>query len=100
MIVGVQIRIPGTDLKNLLEKKVAYHKLKVEAYQKQLDALEATEGQGVRMSSVDPRGEARASIRRHSDSAAYYELLAKYLDLSETYVLGENEVNRLELHKV
>lgn len=100
MINGVQVRIPGVDLKVLLQMKSNYHKLKAEAYQKQLDALEATEGQGVRMSSVDPRSEARSSIRRHNDQMLYFTLLARYLDVEETYILSEREVSSLELHKV
>jgi hypothetical protein len=106
VIEGLRLRVPGTEVKSLLEKKAAYHRDRAADYKKTYDTLVSVLGpikdeDMPKMSSMgaDDRSKAQDGHQRHSANAAEDEFLAAHIVEGAAYQLDATDLHRLGVLK-
>lgn len=106
VIEGLTLHVPGTEVKDLLNKKAAYHRGRAADYQKTYDTLVAVLGpvdeeDMPKMSSMgeNDRTKAKNGIERHTNNAIEDEFLAAHIVTDAAYRLDTNDLQRLGVLK-
>lgn len=107
-IEGVKVQLSTEKLKTLLELRIKYHKEKSEFCIQKVKELEPqmaefaldAERQGkFSNANTDPVIGFRSQGKHHADKATYFRFMAENLIPSETYILSEHDLERLEVLK-
>ncbi len=98
MITGLQCKIPGTDVIDLMVKQISFHKERALVYKNQMEVLA---GAGIEMTNMtgDPKAQAIASEKDHTKNAKELEFMLKYIDPTETYILSHYDLAELGVLK-
>lgn len=106
VIEGLLLQVPGSEVKELLQKKASYHRGRAADYQKTYDTLVAVLGpikdeDMPKMSSYgsDDRSKSKEGIERHTAKAEEDEFLATHIVVGAMYQLDTNDLTRLGVVK-
>lgn len=106
VIDGLLLHVPGSEVKELLEKKAVYHRGRAADYQKTYDTLVAVLGpikeeDMPKLSSYgsDDRSKSKEGIERHTLKAQEDEFLAAHIVVGAVYKLDTNDLQRLGVLK-
>lgn len=97
MIEGFRVQVSGFEIATHCQEKQAYHAARAEAYAKQAEdvgALQASDG-GPSQYTNSPSRSLAESAERHTKQAAFFGFLAKHTPITETYSLGERDLEYL-----
>ena len=94
MINGLQSKIPGKDLIELMQKQINFHHDRAAIYENQLNVLAEA---GIEMSNMtgDPKAQALAKGDEHKKSAGELSFMLKYIDPQETYILSQYDLIKI-----
>lgn len=106
VIEGLKLHVPGSEVKELLEKKAAHHRRRAGEYRQTYDTLVAalgpiTEEDASKHSSNarDSRTEHREGMERHTNIAIEDEFLAAHIVVTQAYLLETSDLHRLGVLK-
>lgn len=102
MIEGLKVTVPGTEVKRLLEERVAYHEARAKDYEKTWEtlsvAMESVKQENApKMSSMnqDPVAQAKSGMDRHTAKAQENAFMAQFVNTSERFLLAVEDLHRL-----
>jgi hypothetical protein len=96
MIEGIKITLTTEQLKEMLDKKVDYHKERSKFYDQQVAAINVLTDENTNQ-SYNPAQSLKNKFAEHYNKAFYFEFISSHLIPSEIYILSENDLLRLEL---
>lgn len=97
MIQGLKITVLGPELRDLIDKRIAYSQERSEFYADKVKLLEGVEMNAG--SSVDAFHDLTNKRDQHSREAEELAFIADHLDLGETYLLDRSDMQRLGIVK-
>lgn len=102
MIEGLKITLPGLEVQRLMRARAAHHEKRREDYRKTYETLSAAMSgmnreQAPKLSSMnnDPVEQAKQGIERHEAKQCEFTYLAKFVDLTETFLLDTADLHQL-----
>ena|SRR5208282_3167737 len=97
-IEGLKISIPGTVVLSLVQARVTDRRHRADLYDQQIKTLgEADIDMGTASNDVKARAVENAkTCRKEADE---FEFTAKYIDIKETFILGQYDLIRLGVVK-
>jgi hypothetical protein len=102
MINGLHIDVQGAELRDLLKGRLEYHERRAREYADQLVRLESLQqnmerelGAIQKTSNASPIDSVKQALTRHKNQVVYYKFVSDHVNLSETYRLSENELERI-----
>ena len=90
------LRIPGRDLQAHFAERARVHQAKANAYGDQAAAVTKLDKPEPYMSG-DPVQHLLAKAKEHAGKAAYFSLLARYVDSDTSHEVSPHEIAALEL---
>ena len=119
LVPGLKLRVPGTELKELLEARAAYHdkrrqekeallpelkaaadKVKAHTPEVQVQLAKVSNSRSYQFDGDSAVENLERDIRDHADKAVSFRFMAAHLFAGATYCLDQAELVRIELVKL
>ena len=94
-IIGMQIDVPGTELREHLEERADHHRIKAEQYAKQ--ATDVADLQPASGQTNDPVAQLQQSQRDHDRRAKLFRFMARHVREDATYRLSDRDLTFVEI---
>ena len=95
MIEGLKIELTTDQIWEHLKERQAHHEDRANWYRSRVEELDKGLKDEPNVTN-NPVLSMRASLRQHTDRAAYFFVLSEHLIANETYRLDESDLARLE----
>lgn len=98
MITGFQLDIPSAELKDHLEGKASYHRMKADSYKKQLKGIQTLmdDEPDQSMQTVNPKTGILSSYKSHDGKAQFFQFCADHVVPNEVYRVTHSDLVTLE----
>lgn len=102
IIQGLNVDVPGQELKELMQERLGYHKHRIEVLKAKItketeDDAEADEA-AAEISKLSNAGFAatlKEQVKKHQDQTVYYKFMVNHINMNAIYRLNESELQRL-----
>ena len=99
MIEGLIVTITGHELQQMCQARTTHHRERVAAYAQQIQSMKNNDIEGMNYTGGDPLRNLTDRMTQHEDEAREMDFIATHLDLSESYRLSREDLNRLGICK-
>lgn len=99
MIEGLRVTVSGVELRNLCKDRVIHHLERAEKYQQQIVSMKESAIEGMNYTNGDPVRALTDKCASHEAEAAELAFIADHLMMTETYLLGKEDLVKLGITK-
>ncbi len=100
MIEGLKVTVEGRELVELCLARSAWHAERAQLYRNQALSIEANKLEGMHNTSAgNPAEQLKEKAKTHEADSSELNFISQHLVLSETYLLGREDLAKLGITK-
>jgi hypothetical protein len=99
MIEGLKITVDGRELADLCKLRAAHHRERAAKYAEQVKSMESDQIEGMNYTNGNPIQSLKDRQSTHEGEAGELDFIAAHLVVSESYLLGRDDLVKLGVTK-